>query len=114
MNAVGIADADGHLERELSQFSGIECRDCRFQSNPAKQHVLIHLHQVDAAVGAQRFSNLADMVSFTLVLVLVGEGGHQADGDDGTGLFDLHGEILSCLGKVGASRITGLITLGRH
>jgi hypothetical protein len=58
--------------------------------DPLEQDVLIQRCDIERAFAGQRVGDALDLRSFALVLAAVGEGGHQAEGEDGFLLLLVH------------------------
>ena len=90
VRAVGVDDPDRHLVGELRErgIGGERARDVG-ELRLAQQDLLVERGEVDA-LGGQACGKLLDARALALVLEAVGEGGHQRDGEHGTGLFRGH------------------------
>jgi len=96
--AIGLAHADRELEGELAQAGLAQLGHRRIQAQAPEQHVLVERDEVDLDVAAERFGHLAHVLALFGVLTAIGEGGHQGDGDEGTGLLGIHaGDSWGCV-----------------
>ena len=88
--AIRLAHTHRELERELPQPRFVQLGHDIFQTHAAKQHLLIQGNEINLDITTERLCHLAYMFAFTRVLATIGKGRHQADGDEGTGVSDVH------------------------
>ena len=112
--AIGLTHADRELEGKLAQARLGQFGHRGLQAQPAEQHVLVERDEVDLDVAAERFGHLAHVLALFRVLAAIGEGGHQGDGDEGTGLLGIHvrnswGCVEHAHGRLAAPGSTAMI-----
>ena len=95
LRAVGIADADRHLVRELAQLRAREVGRSSLDRAPLQQDILIKPRQVDLGVAGEPVGDTAQLLALALVFPAIGEGGEKTQGED-SGLLGLgHGPSVS-------------------
>jgi hypothetical protein len=94
LDAVGIADADRHFEGELPRLRGRQRRHRRGHRHAFEQYILIEGSEIDRSLAGQGVGDALEFGTLGLVLHAVGEGGHQAEGENGFLLLLVHAKCL--------------------
>jgi hypothetical protein len=105
LNAVGVADADRHLEGELARFRTGQRSDRRRHRDALEQHVLVERGELDRSLAGERVGDPFQFGTFAFVLVAIGESGHQAEGEDGALFLLVHLRVSPVRLRLGAASI---------